>query len=90
MSFETILVDVEDGIMTITMNRPERLNAWTHQMGSEMEAALKQGNNDSQVDAFVVTGSGRGFCAGADAVGFTCGCAFLALATAGLALATLD
>ena len=66
MSFETILLDVEDGIMTITMNRPERLNAWTHQMGSEMESALKKGNSDDAVEAFVVTGAGRGFCAGAD------------------------
>ncbi len=66
MNFETILVDVEDGIMTITMNRPERLNAWTHQMGREMEAALKEGNSDDSVEAFVVTGTGRGFCAGAD------------------------
>ena len=54
MSFETILVDVKDGIMTITMNRPERLNAWTYLMGSEMEAALKQGNSDNDVEAFVV------------------------------------
>ncbi len=66
MSLETILVDVKDGIMTITMNRPERLNAWTYQMGSEMEAALKKGNSDNDVEAFVVTGTGRGFCAGAD------------------------
>ena len=66
MDFHTILLDIKDGIMTITMNRPERLNAWTHQMGREMEAALEHGNSDNDVEAFVVTGVGRGFCAGAD------------------------
>jgi 2-(1,2-epoxy-1,2-dihydrophenyl)acetyl-CoA isomerase len=66
MTYETIIVDITDAVMTITMNRPERLNAWTYQMGSEMESALKAGNEDDDVDAFVVTGAGRGFCAGAD------------------------
>lgn len=66
MGFETILVDQDDGIVTITMNRPERLNAWTYQMGDEMAQALKDGNADNSVEAFVVTGAGRGFCAGAD------------------------
>jgi 2-(1,2-epoxy-1,2-dihydrophenyl)acetyl-CoA isomerase len=66
MSYETILTEVNDGVMTITMNRPERLNAWTYKMGQEMETALKEGNANNEVEAFVVTGSGRGFCAGAD------------------------
>jgi 2-(1,2-epoxy-1,2-dihydrophenyl)acetyl-CoA isomerase len=66
MSYELILVDVQDAIMTITMNRPERLNAWTRHMGNEMEQAIRAGNEDSDVEAFVVTGAGRGFCAGAD------------------------
>jgi len=66
MSYETIIVDNSDGIVTITMNRPERLNAWTYQMGDEMSAAITEGNADNNVIAFVVTGAGRGFCAGAD------------------------
>lgn len=66
MSYETILVDQSDGIVTITMNRPDRLNAWTYQMGDELAEALVEGNEDNSVEAFVVTGAGRGFCAGAD------------------------
>ena len=52
--------------MTITMNRPERLNAWTYQMGAELQQAIECGNDDANVDVFVLTGAGRGFCAGAD------------------------
>mgnify|MGYP001253541604 CR=1 FL=1 len=66
MGFETIEVSKEDGVATITLNRPERLNAWTHQMGGELQQALNEGNEANDVGAFVVTGAGRGFCAGAD------------------------
>ena len=66
MKFETILVDSSEGIVTISMNRPDRLNAWTRRMGSEIEEVIFLGNEDPAVDAFLVTGSGRGFCAGAD------------------------
>ena len=66
MNFETILVENNEGIVTISMNRPDRLNAWTRKMGAEMEAVIALGNKDPGVDAFLVTGSGRGFCAGAD------------------------
>lgn len=66
MSYETILVDTEDSVTTITLNRPERLNAWTYQMSEELTDALKAGNADNGVEAFVFTGAGRGFCAGAD------------------------
>ncbi len=66
MSYETILVDNVDGVATITLNRPERLNAWTYQMGAELSQAVQAGNEDDDVLAFVVTGAGRGFCAGAD------------------------
>ncbi len=66
MTYETILVDIDDGLMTITMNRPERLNAWTYQMGAEMENAIRAANQDNGVEAIIVTGEGRGFCAGAD------------------------
>lgn len=66
MSYETILVEQSEGIVTLTMNRPERLNAWTYQMGDELTAAINEGNADDDVIAFVLTGAGRGFCAGAD------------------------
>ena len=66
MTYETILVENVDGVATITLNRPERLNAWTYQMGAELSSAVQAGNEDDDVLAFVVTGAGRGFCAGAD------------------------
>ncbi len=66
MSYETILTELNDGVLTITMNRPERLNAWTYQMGAELRQAIVQGNEDEDVDAMILTGAGRGFCAGAD------------------------
>lgn len=64
--YETILTDVQDGVLTITMNRPDRLNAWTYQMGDELQDAISKANDDDNVEAMVLTGSGRGFCAGAD------------------------
>ena len=66
MTYQTILVENVDGVATITLNRPERLNAWTYQMGAELSQAVQAGNEDDDVLAFVVTGAGRGFCAGAD------------------------
>ncbi len=64
--FEQITTATADGVLTITLNRPERLNAWTSQMGSEMRAAFDIADADDQVRAVIVTGAGRGFCAGAD------------------------
>src|SRR5580704_11576847 len=66
MEFEQILTRVDDGVMTITLNRPERLNAWTATMGRELIAAFDLADGDDEVRAVVVTGAGRGFCAGAD------------------------
>jgi enoyl-CoA hydratase/carnithine racemase len=66
MSYEAILIAVEDGVLTITLNRPERMNAWNAQMASELSAALRAANVDDGVRAIVVTGAGRAFCAGAD------------------------
>ncbi|HSG89706.1 MAG TPA: enoyl-CoA hydratase-related protein [Pseudomonadales bacterium] len=66
MSHETILTEIDDGILTITLNRPDRLNAWTYQMGAELADAVRAGNEDPAVEAMIVTGAGRGFCAGAD------------------------
>ena len=66
MQYETILTNVVDGVLTVTMNRPEKLNAWTPRMGVEMADAISAANDDNDVIAIVVTGAGRGFCAGAD------------------------
>jgi enoyl-CoA hydratase/carnithine racemase len=63
---EQILVDIADGIATITLNRPERLNAYTPQMRREIAAAFADCDADDAVRAIIVTGAGRGFCAGAD------------------------
>ena len=64
--FNTIRVETGDDIAVITLNRPERLNAWTGEMGRELDAAISALNDDPAVGAIVVTGAGRGFCAGAD------------------------
>ena len=64
--FNTIQVEKGDDIAVITLDRPERLNAWTHEMSREMHAAIGSLNDDPDVGAMVVTGAGRGFCAGAD------------------------
>jgi enoyl-CoA hydratase/carnithine racemase len=64
--FEQILYEVQEGVLTITLNRPERLNAWTPTMGNELIGALDRADADDQVRVVIVTGAGRGFCAGAD------------------------
>jgi 2-(1,2-epoxy-1,2-dihydrophenyl)acetyl-CoA isomerase len=66
MKYKSILSSLEDGVLTLTMNRPEKLNAWTYQMGDELQDAITLGNSNPDVKAFVLTGAGRGFCAGAD------------------------
>ncbi|HTO09349.1 MAG TPA: enoyl-CoA hydratase-related protein [Myxococcota bacterium] len=58
--------DLKDGIATITLHRPEKMNAWTAQMGAELNAHLVRCDEDDAVRAVVVTGAGRAFCAGAD------------------------
>jgi enoyl-CoA hydratase/carnithine racemase len=69
MNFEQILTETSEGILTITLNRPDRLNAWTAQMGHELRAAFDEADADDDVRAIIVTGAGRGFCAGADLSG---------------------
>jgi enoyl-CoA hydratase/carnithine racemase len=66
MDFEQILTDTSEGVLTITLNRPERLNAWTGRMGEELRAAFDLADDDDEVRAIIVTGAGRAFCAGAD------------------------
>jgi enoyl-CoA hydratase/carnithine racemase len=61
-----IITELADRVLTITLNRPERLNAWTGQMGSELMAAFDRSDADDEVRVVIVTGAGRGFCAGAD------------------------
>src|SRR4051794_2611867 len=64
--FEQILVEQVADVVRITLNRPERLNAWTPKMLREMTQVITDANDDTAVGAIVVTGAGRGFCAGAD------------------------
>ncbi|MEY4010557.1 MAG: hypothetical protein RL644_1224 [Actinomycetota bacterium] len=66
MSYEHITLDIADGIATITLNRPDKLNAFTGTMMHEMISAFDRTDGDDAVKAVIVTGAGRGFCAGAD------------------------
>ncbi len=63
---DTVLYEADDGVAVITLNRPERLNAWTGELGTGYFDALDRAAADPDVRAIVVTGAGRGFCAGAD------------------------
>jgi enoyl-CoA hydratase/carnithine racemase len=64
--YREILYRVEDPTATVTLNRPDRLNAWTERMGIEVKHAMAQAEEDPRVVAVILTGAGRGFCAGAD------------------------
>lgn len=66
MSFETILLDVANGVATLTMNRPKSLNALNKQLIDDMTAALDQIEADDDIRCLLITGAGRGFCSGAD------------------------
>jgi enoyl-CoA hydratase/carnithine racemase len=66
MGFEQILFERRGAVALVTLNRPERLNAWTWRMSGELAEAIGRANADPEIGAIVLTGAGRGFCAGAD------------------------
>jgi enoyl-CoA hydratase/carnithine racemase len=69
MSYEQILFEVDDPVAVITLNRPEQLNAWTQTMANEVRDAIGKAEADPHVVGIVLTGAGKGFCAGADMKG---------------------
>jgi 2-(1,2-epoxy-1,2-dihydrophenyl)acetyl-CoA isomerase len=64
--YASLLVDLSDGVFTLTLNRPDKLNALNDAMAAEIQAALKQAERDEAVRCLVLTGAGKGFCAGQD------------------------
>ena len=68
-SYETLLYDVEDNVLTITLNRPDKLNAFNNKMRVELIDALDHADADDDVRAIIFTGAGRAYCAGADLSG---------------------
>lgn len=71
MAFETIGYEVDDRVLTITLNRPDKMNAVTPTMREELIEAFRQADADPEVRVIVVTGSGKAYCAGADVSGGT-------------------
>ncbi len=69
MAYEQITTELTDRVLLITLNRPERLNAWTPTMGDELIDAFDHADADDEVRVVIVTGAGRGYCAGADLAG---------------------
>ena len=66
MQYTTLDYAVADRVLTLTLNRPERLNAFTVTMADELEHAFRRASDDDEVRAIIVTGAGRAFCAGMD------------------------
>jgi enoyl-CoA hydratase/carnithine racemase len=66
MAYTDILYGVDKFVATVTLNRPDKLNAWTAQMDADVRHAIETAAADESVRAVVITGAGRGFCAGAD------------------------
>src|SRR4030081_1499033 len=66
MAYETIKYEVAEQILTITLNRPDKLNAFNGAMQKELIGAFDQADKDDNIRAIIVTGAGRAFCAGAD------------------------
>src|SRR3954469_13780858 len=69
MAYETILSETVDGVLTLTLNRPDVLNAVTDTMLKELQDAFRSAERDAAVRCIVLTGAGRGFCAGQDISG---------------------
>ena len=66
MPYQSIIYEVKEGVGLITLNRPDRLNAWNHEIETELREVMSEASIDGNVKAVVITGAGRGFCAGAD------------------------
>ncbi len=66
MAYTEVLYDVSDRVATVTLNRPDKLNAWTPTMEAEVQEAMLASDRDDDVRVIILTGAGRGFCAGAD------------------------
>ena len=66
MSYETLIWEQDGGVGRLTLNRPENLNAWTHQFGAELKDVIDVAAADESVRALLITGAGRGFSSGAD------------------------
>lgn len=69
MSTEQVTSTLDDGVLTLTLNRPDKLNAYTAQMGRELAAGFRRADTDDAVRVVIVTGAGKHFCAGADISG---------------------
>src|SRR3954465_61694 len=69
--FQNILYEKQNGVATVTFNRPQAMNAFTIEMNAEVQRALKDADEDESVRVIVLTGAGRGFCAGQDLKGRT-------------------
>ena len=66
MSYQSIIYEIKEGVGLITLNRPDRLNAWNHEIETELREVMSEASIDGDGKAVVITGAGRGFCAGAD------------------------
>src|SRR5271168_3436749 len=71
MNFTDIIYEKSDRVATVTLNRPERMNAWRGQLESEMRTAMQDADADPAIGAIVVTGAGKAFCAGMDMAGLS-------------------
>jgi len=66
MAYSDVLYGVDAGVATVTLNRPDRLNAWCASLDADVRAAMRDASDDDAVRVIILTGAGRGFCAGAD------------------------
>ena len=71
MNFTDIVYEKSDRVATVTLNRPERMNAWRGQLEAEMRTAMGDAEADPAIGAIIVTGAGKAFCAGMDMAGLS-------------------